>query len=581
MAAAGTSPTISTFLELRDNMSAGLKSVTSEINRLNQAAKDAEDAIRRMKAAQGARPPRPPAPPAPPRGPRAPGAPGAPSGRPDQFFRFEGGIFNAVTRANLLVDAIENAVVGATRAVAGLLKYTVKVGEEYENTQLRITNTFASMSISPTMETAYARSLEVTKTLRDMAAKLPGEAKDYYSVFTAALPDALAAGMTDIKKYTDFAAKYTAVAISRLVDAPQAGRDLQEMLQGRAHLRTKTFQELRTYIGMTALEFNKLAPEQRMQTLMGAIAKASGGMAMAAETANAKFGELQSRIDEIFIMGGQPFFEGVKSVVTDINKLLETNKDKIIEITRAVSTGLGDAMRGILSIATSIGGAFNSVLDSFNSISKSPFFELLGGGALVSAGKGLALSFAERFYPFLTPARDAFAAGAETRLSEEAEKRRRIAEEQEAIRKKYAWAGMPSREEFFGVPYAPGSTESMMATRAAEARFKRMAPVEGFNSFFESQKDWATYGGAMGFDEKTINRIWDELIAEKRVKVMVAPTTTRELKVEFNNNRFDIHQQFAEGFDPDRIAVAFASDLARAGEMKVQAAFSPIYGAGQ
>jgi hypothetical protein len=41
---------------------------------------------------------------------------------------------------------------------------------------------------------------------------------------------------------------------------------------------------------------------------------------------------------------------------------------------------------------------------------------------------------------------------------------------------------------------------------------------------------------------------------------------------DFRNSRFDIKQQFAEGFDQDRIAVAFASDLARAGEMKLQAA---------
>ena len=41
---------------------------------------------------------------------------------------------------------------------------------------------------------------------------------------------------------------------------------------------------------------------------------------------------------------------------------------------------------------------------------------------------------------------------------------------------------------------------------------------------------------------------------------------------DFRGSRFDITQKFAEGFDPDRIAVAFANDLSNFGEQKVQSA---------
>lgn len=41
---------------------------------------------------------------------------------------------------------------------------------------------------------------------------------------------------------------------------------------------------------------------------------------------------------------------------------------------------------------------------------------------------------------------------------------------------------------------------------------------------------------------------------------------------DFRGSRFDITQKFAEGFDPDRIAVAFANDLSNFGENKVQSA---------
>jgi len=44
---------------------------------------------------------------------------------------------------------------------------------------------------------------------------------------------------------------------------------------------------------------------------------------------------------------------------------------------------------------------------------------------------------------------------------------------------------------------------------------------------------------------------------------------------DFRGSRFDITQKFSEGFDPDRIALAFSSDLAALGERKLQSGFVP------
>lgn len=46
---------------------------------------------------------------------------------------------------------------------------------------------------------------------------------------------------------------------------------------------------------------------------------------------------------------------------------------------------------------------------------------------------------------------------------------------------------------------------------------------------------------------------------------------------DFRGSRFDVTQNFAEGFDPDRIAVAFSSDLAKLGDRKIQSGFTPLY----
>lgn len=47
---------------------------------------------------------------------------------------------------------------------------------------------------------------------------------------------------------------------------------------------------------------------------------------------------------------------------------------------------------------------------------------------------------------------------------------------------------------------------------------------------------------------------------------------------DFRYSRFTIDQKFAEGFDPDRIAVAFANDLGKVGETKLQSGFEPLFG---
>lgn len=47
---------------------------------------------------------------------------------------------------------------------------------------------------------------------------------------------------------------------------------------------------------------------------------------------------------------------------------------------------------------------------------------------------------------------------------------------------------------------------------------------------------------------------------------------------DFRYSRFTIEQSFAEGFDPDRIAVAFASDVGRLGEQRLESGFAPLFG---
>lgn len=73
-------------------------------------------------------------------------------------------------------------------------------------------------------------------------------------------------------------------------------------------------------------------------------------------------------------------------------------------------------------------------------------------------------------------------------------------------------------------------------------------------------------------EEAAARRAGEQALAEgaRRRKEGALDKAKGGTNFNFPNARFDISQKFAEGFDPDRIAVAFTNDLATLGERRVQ-----------
>jgi hypothetical protein len=75
---------------------------------------------------------------------------------------------------------------------------------------------------------------------------------------------------------------------------------------------------------------------------------------------------------------------------------------------------------------------------------------------------------------------------------------------------------------------------------------------------------------------------WNAEMEDDARRRAARPTpTARGLQpnYDFRGSHFDIKQAFAEGFDPDRIAVAFANDLATLGETRIQSQHVYVPGA--
>lgn len=471
--------------------------------------------------------------------------------RKDQLF---GTMLKAKTAERFIFDAIPSAI-------GGLVSHFKKVaseGQEFEDAVNRISLSLTGLNVAPSMRAAKRETEGIYTIMREMAAKLPGETQDYIRVYSQGLPDALTAGMTDLKKYAEFVSKFTAIAISRNVGSIRAATDLEQILEGRARVTTRTYAELRPYIGMLARDFNQLAPVERMERLQKAVNQASHGIGDVATSANAIFGEAVSHMKEIYTIGEKPLFDSIKATISDINVLFVKNRDVILATAEVVSTTLGDAFRGLVPIVTNIATKISEFVSSIDSssvlykLANFASFQLLDVGAT-----------ARRI-------------GAATR---EAEKTQKSLD----IYKKYKNV-LPAVSDLSGKAL---DTQLKYLWRASSAFLKEGRGVE----VFKSQEDWDAFVTAITGKQDKAMELWKQMVsegivqtfkmphageAERRGRLKRAPTDRAQNVYDFRNSRFDIKQEFAEGFDPDRIAVAFSESLGRLGEMKLQAAYAQV-----
>jgi hypothetical protein len=108
---------------------------------------------------------------------------------------------------------------------------------------------------------------------------------------------------------------------------------------------------------------------------------------------------------------------------------------------------------------------------------------------------------------------------------------------------------------------------------AGLARFEWVSPAEA-RRVVDARMAQAKY-------ENDLNTRYEKILAGRK-KLLDERNIPKErggavVNQDFRGSKFDITQAFAEGFDPDRIAVTFANDLSSLGERKLQSGLSPIF----
>jgi len=583
--------TISTFLELKDNLTPGLAKVEAALKRMTQQAALMNGAMVKAAAnvkstdagfksvgthlskavtqantlAAAVKKIKVPAIPG--AGGKAPGGTSAGAGGAADPQK---GLFGTLVSANLAAAALTKAFTMAGDAAKFMFQTAIHYGVEYEKINTGIASALFTTHLAASMESGKAAAQGLMKTMHDISLTLPGQAQEYYEVFERSLPSAIAVGITDMKKYAGFISEYTAVAIKRNVGATKAATDIQMLLQGRARITTRMFQVLNNYIGMTQKEFNELMKTDRkrgVELLMKSVTQAASGMKGAAADAITVFGELQTRLQDIAIIGEKPLFLAAKETAVEINKWLKDNGTQVNNLVSVISTGLGDSLRGVAHYVTDILSGLMDIMGIAKTDTKKPRTAAVVQEELRSAWKNaITIDLPGQRIP-LSPGKR----GEIDRLTEELSKIKKEDIQMAAVQREFATL----------TTFAPidVSKNVMEIARQSTERYKA-GWFEGHGR--PESEAFDVYLKSMGVDSDKRHSIWTEMIkmgAEK--PLALASTETPEGRAsnyqDFRYSRFDINQAFAEGFDPDRIAVAFATDLARVGEMRMQSMHTPTF----
>lgn len=595
---------ISAFLELKDNISPGIKKAADELDKMGTSATEARAAVSAMSASHstaassvvsgtsamaagfdrardasgrfvtGAKA----------AGAAAKEAGGAAKESGEAFY-------TAFLKATLTADAIKAAATKAFELGKSFVNTGVELNKTFQEMELRIAGSLKAFDLSPTMDAAVKDSHKAISTIRDMAAKLPGESSEYLQVFVQGLPKLAEAGMTDITKMAKFVSQYTA-ALYGSVDAAQAANDLFMMLSGTAGMDVKTFQVLNAHINMTTEAFNKLPIEERLSTINEAIAQQAQALGLASQMYASVYGEYQSLIDEILQVSSAQMTADIAGNYATINEFLALHKQDLIDVVSLIYDGIGVGLK----IATGF-------LNGFAYIAL----------AIKKTIEGIAsmIGYVGRMIQQVVFDTDTLV----TRLDDATESQRRLndekaagfAEERQHQRqmnalvedyKKQMDAVDKQRMEAQQIKEKPWFSDVKKALGMKETQFQIGSKGKEYVGQLQKmvkegridRSQAMSFLETMGGQKDVMEDMWRRTEGGRdrgrgggrgggragRAPRRPRDTTPRVVQ-DFRYSKFNITQEFAEGFDPDRIAVAFASDLGRLGEMKTQAAYSPTF----
>jgi hypothetical protein len=607
----------------------------------------------------------------------------------------------AMHTRSVVMGALGTAVLGYTAQSA--MSSLSAISSRYEDTVNTIAGGLAALGVSSDFNAGLTDAAAVMDNITIAAARLPGEAEDYISVFQAGLPQLRAAvhGTTD--DMLAFSNMYTAISSTFAVSSLQAGHDLTRLLniqRGTVDRETQTWVRLLPYITaathgtITAAEqFNRLTLDRRRQILQDTFDSLKPMVDNASSSFSSMMGGFESNMRMLSRMAGEQLFQQVKDELGVVNALLiDSNghltpfSQKVVAIGRVLSTVVVNSFRFSLKAIEGLSGSADAFLTrnttalgvhvtTFNTIASNvgTIFSNLGGVVspvltvlndfglmvvsvampaaaglsvgLISLSTGLtnAVNYLgpevsrliEQMWPFVTTlgqmvgallpifgdllgsalmnTADLLGQFASALGGVLGEMRGWLAERgitMESVSNAGRWLGrnvnapvvagigagwVELNQEVASLGHnllngvsnvlnGRDAAHGAMQSEGLDVLYRRYRQQLGWGEENAPKNLGAASTGPTLGERFTAEmaRLQQALRAGQTRPPTTPPTTPRAAGThnDFRNSRFNITQQFAEGFDPDRIAVAFTRDLERQATQRLSSGLDPLFTVG-
>lgn len=531
----------------------------------------------------------------------------------------------------------ETATRNLGASFAGLYQYSERVPtkglqEGIEHTGQAM-GRFEKLDPVANLNEGLKRSAELMEKFADASFEL-GIPKKQLSDMAKSLGPAVASagkGTDDLGKLTLDLAK---VARGTGNDFAQSSEQLSHFIQFGMARPTGLLAQL----GISSKIGHEMSRQQRLAMVMSKIQLMRPDDLAQIKTFDDLMNIVRARAEEIFEIAGKPLFEKAKVTVKELGEWIEKNREKIQQTVSLVADKLLTGLKTSVEIIEAIYRNWDKVKVAVEAIvaimavkkASSWAKEFASSVSLLTSkaaelhsiklGQGMGTAAAEEMGggPGMAKAGGALGkAGALAMLAESF-----------AIGYAIGTAinGYLEKQPWWNKLWTPtDSAETRAKNLAMDLQSKREDAEHAANQkkLIESAKDltvsenspyagspegllqhWlqrarageriAVAGNQAGAGEHDVRVALDTVLKEKGLYVPPkGGGTPKELKKEteakglevaknmfdFRGSRFDITQNFAEGFDADRIAVTFGNDLARLGEIKSQSGFAPLFGA--
>ena len=544
-----------------------------------------------------------------------------------------GGAMKGVTGLMSPLGAALGALAGGA-ALAGV----ASISSVFEDMQLSIAQTMKFMGQADTFPEAMKVAREEMDRIMAVSAALPGEAEDYARGL--ALSGAVTQrAVKDYEKSFKLIKDMTAIGISVGRSTEETAMQLNRALnveRGMLEIGSDYTQELVTamkaipgYADITNAKFNKMKLEERVEIMTKLTGIFADRVEAASNTWEAISGATQTTIKTMVVAAGAPLFESMKNSLRTVNDLLMDSEGRLTEqgrgwafIGQLISTTVGKALEGMSTLMSRVGGQAVALITMLD---RSPVVRFLDSVITGSGGMGQAFQVAGHmlsvvFNDLIAVAGvlwNLFTAWGNVLWGVIQIIWKHFRPGLEAL----ANAAVGLYEGFVALIKAIGPLFGYLGEQLMhvyDVLYEHIAPV--FNTLAKSVgtvieyfglllKELAKWIGKTVEERRRTTGDQSELAAFGQVSRTRGPVQTmissffedmekartkrRGTRVpgafedarsktgtvqDFRYSRFDISQAFEKGFDPDRIAVAFADDLGKVGEQRLQSGLEPGFG---